>query len=406
MPAPKYNPFRPGSIVHPGMFAGRFDELEVLERALYQTQNGNANHFLIHGERGIGKSSLLMLVDHYASAGTESAILKQKFKFLTISVELEPADEYADLISKIARELHRRIEKNEAVKQKLMTLWDFVSKWEVMGVKYNRESTPPVAMLEELSDKICAIAAELGKDNCGIYIFIDEADKPVDGGGLGELVKVFTERLSKRGATNVGLGIIGISNVIEKMKKSHESSVRILTPVFLRPLNEIDRKRVVHRGLEEANRKNNIATTITDGALDSISKYSEGYPYFIQQYAYSSFEHDKDNVIDENDVKEALTKENGALQLLGQRYFENMYSDEIRSDDYRTVLQVLAKHMPHEVTRKQLIDESKLKTHTVRNAISALKKKGLITPASGRDGVFKLPSMSFAAWIQAFKVSS
>jgi Cdc6-like AAA superfamily ATPase len=55
----RYNPFRPGSIVSPGMFSGRYEELEGTEHALFQTKNGNPHHFLIEGERGIGKSSLL-----------------------------------------------------------------------------------------------------------------------------------------------------------------------------------------------------------------------------------------------------------------------------------------------------------------------------------------------------------
>jgi len=406
MAKPKYNPFKPGSIVHPGMFAGRIEELTTLEKALFQTANGNPSHFLIHGERGIGKSSLLMLINHIACENTPSVILEQPFNFLTVTIELEPNDNYSDLISKVARELQRKLDKNEILKKRLTALWEFITKWEVMGVKYKREITPTEAMLEELSDKFEMISKELGKEISGIYIFIDEADKPINGAGLGEFVKVFTERLAKNGTNNVAIGIIGISNVIEKMKQSHESSVRILTPIPLRPLNEKDRKRVVSRGLDEANKKNEVKTEITEKALESIARYSEGYPYFIQQYAYSSFDHDTNNIIDETDVKDALLKENGALHLLGQRYFENMYTDEIRSDDYRTVLQVIAKHMPEQVSRKTIIDETKLKTHTVNNALAALKKRGSVIPVSGSDGYFKLPSISFAVWIQAFKVAS
>ncbi len=58
---PRYNPFRPGSIVTPGMFSGRYNELVAMERALFQTKNGNPLNFLIHGERGIGKSSVLSI---------------------------------------------------------------------------------------------------------------------------------------------------------------------------------------------------------------------------------------------------------------------------------------------------------------------------------------------------------
>jgi Cdc6-like AAA superfamily ATPase len=117
----KYNPFKPGSIIHPGMFAGRLEEIRVLESALFQTANGNPTHFLIHGERGIGKSSLLLLIDGIASRGDESVMLKERFSFITINVELEPNDAYHQLITKVARELQRELDRSDALKKRLRT---------------------------------------------------------------------------------------------------------------------------------------------------------------------------------------------------------------------------------------------------------------------------------------------
>lgn len=55
----KYNTFRPNNIITPGMFVGRLEEINAIERCLFQAKNGNPQHFLVQGERGIGKSSLL-----------------------------------------------------------------------------------------------------------------------------------------------------------------------------------------------------------------------------------------------------------------------------------------------------------------------------------------------------------
>jgi len=400
----KYNPFKPGLIIHPGMFAGRLAELEFLEKSLFQTESGNPTHFLIHGERGIGKSSLLMVANAVAR-GLIKSINDQQFAFTCVNVELEPKDAYRDIVSKIARELQRELDRSQTLQKSLKNIWDFVTNWEVMGVKYNRESTPTEAMVEELADKLAAIGEKLAEERRGLYIFIDEADKPPKEAGLGELIKVLTERLTKRGAVNAGIGVIGISSVIKKMRDSHESSVRILTPVLLSPLLPEERKDVVRRGLDEAETKNGFKTAITDEALQMIATASEGYPHFIQQYAYSSFDQDTDDNIDADDVRNGLLKENGALDLLGMRYFENMYTEEIRSDEYRMVLQVIAKHSPDWTTKKQLATESKLKPHTLNNAIAALKKRNIIVPRKGHIGQYGLPSRSFAAWILAFKIA-
>ena len=63
----KINPFKPNSPVPTAMFAGRYDEIVTLEKGLFHTKNGHSSNFLITGERGIGKSSLMMLLKHLAS---------------------------------------------------------------------------------------------------------------------------------------------------------------------------------------------------------------------------------------------------------------------------------------------------------------------------------------------------
>jgi len=68
----KYNPFQPNTMVAPGMFVGRLEEIDAIEQSLFQAKNGNPQHFLIEGERGIGKSSLLLLISGYAEGVVES----------------------------------------------------------------------------------------------------------------------------------------------------------------------------------------------------------------------------------------------------------------------------------------------------------------------------------------------
>ena len=59
MPA-KFNPFQPNKMVVPGMFTGRIEEMHTIEQCLFQAKHGNPQHFLVEGERGIGKSSVVV----------------------------------------------------------------------------------------------------------------------------------------------------------------------------------------------------------------------------------------------------------------------------------------------------------------------------------------------------------
>src|SRR6266498_834282 len=100
MPKMKFNPFRPNGIVPPGAFAGRYDELKCLERVLHQTKHGNAEHFLITGERGIGKSSLLFYMQCIAD-GSITTMENQRFNFLVLGVQLDDETTYASIVTKV-----------------------------------------------------------------------------------------------------------------------------------------------------------------------------------------------------------------------------------------------------------------------------------------------------------------
>jgi len=78
--------------------------------------------------------------------------------------------------------------------------------------------------------------AQLGSNVDGILILIDEADKPSAGSNLGEFVKLFTERLTKRGCNHVFLGLAGLSELLPKLRQSHESSLRIFEMLTLESL--------------------------------------------------------------------------------------------------------------------------------------------------------------------------
>lgn len=401
---PRYNPFRPGNIVTPGMFSGRGSEIMLMDQALFQAKNGNPSHFLIHGERGIGKSSLLFY-QQIVARGEIDSVEGEKFRFLTVNVELEPSNTYLDIIEKIGSELRREIAKRQPSTELAKAAWDFLKRWEVMGVRYGeREQVPkPNEMLNELTSTVDETLARFGSEVDGILILIDEADKPPSTSNLGEFVKVFTEKLSKRGCNRVALGLAGISDVLDRLRQSHESSVRIFQILSLEPLLAAERIDVIDKGLTEAREKNGYEVTITPEAKDAISELSEGYPHFLQQFAYCSFNEDTNNEIDIADVNAgALHDERGAIQQLGLKYFQDLYFAQINSDEYRDVLRAMAENLDGWTSKATIRKAIHIEEPTLNNAIRALKNRHIIIPKPGAPGVYRLPTKSFAVWITAF----
>jgi len=216
--------------------------------------------------------------------------------------------------------------------------------------------------------------ASLGEAFDGVLILIDEADKPSDNANLGEFVKVFTERLTKRGCGKVALGLAGLSGVIEILRASHESSPRVFEILTLNPLKPGEIVEVIRKGLVEAKEKNGFEITVTEAAERLISEFSEGYPHFIQQFAHSAFDANTDNVIDHKDVLSGAVRENGAFQQLGLKYYQELYFDQIGSDEYRDVLRVMSDHLDEWVSKEDIRKAITIKESTLNNAIAALKK--------------------------------
>src|SRR5260370_23357562 len=206
----KFNPFRPNEIVHPGMFAGRYDEMVALEKALFQTKNGNPTHFLIDGERGIGKSSLLFNLEGVSKGEFRPFEDPLMLNFMTVSVCLDAAHTYSDIVRCIGAELRREVAEREQLREFAKGAWEFLSKWEIGGIRFRddkQEESKETELVEELTFAIASSVGGLKEQIDGVLILVDEADKPAASANLGSLVKLLTERLRIRGCDRVCTGL-------------------------------------------------------------------------------------------------------------------------------------------------------------------------------------------------------
>jgi len=400
----KYNPFRPDKIMPPGMFAGRLDEINYINGCLRQGRFGNPKHFMLIGERGIGKSSLILLTKFLAEGNIHLTDQKNDYKYLVISVALRREDSFLNIIARISRQLKKECDqRHDAFGNLVFKALEIVSRFEAAGVKYNHA---PRAVEEEafasLQDDIELALLKAGDTIDGVLILIDEADAPPAEAGLGLLCKLLTEELAKRQMDRVCIGLAGLPQLPQKVLESHESALRLFHIMTLRPLEPAERTMVLDIGLQEANRHNPIPTSISPDAASAIAEYSEGYPHFLQEFAYCAFEEDSDGTIDRSDFIQSLLSENGAFDQLGAKYFDRPYNTP-SSDDYRRVLHAMSEVMDDWSSRAELIERTGLKGGTVDNALRALKKQDIIVQDEARAGQYRLPTRSFAAWINIRK---
>ena len=133
----RYNPFRPNSIATEDLFQGRYEEMVVIEKSLFQTKNRNPQHFHITGERGLGKSSLFLKVEQQAK-GKQTIDAGIKVNFLVLNIELDSSQTFFEIIRSIAADLKKSIAEREKLKSLPKSVWDFLSSWEIQGVRYHK----------------------------------------------------------------------------------------------------------------------------------------------------------------------------------------------------------------------------------------------------------------------------
>lgn len=407
----KVNPFRPNSPINPAMFVGRVSEIERLEQALVQTRAGEPAHFMITGERGIGKTSLLLYLKALAQGKIQFNSVT--FNFLVLDLDVEPNSTQLGLISRIKMRLENQLGKSERARTFLKESWAFLQRLHIMdfGIAPEQKNSSEEVLLDEFAltlaqvcERTCNPDSEptFSARHDGILLIIDEADNCPSQLHLGSFFKLLTERLQRHYCNRILVCLAGMPDLRDKLYVSHPSSLRIFEDLQLGGLTKQEVLDVIDICLKRANKDNQDKVWITDEARKMLVSFSEGYPHFIQQFGYSAFAYDTDGKIDNVDVLQSAFGIRGALDLIGDRYYRDDFYNKIQQDGYRQVLRIMAEDLDGWVTRTKIKSKFKGKEATLNNALKALRDRHIILPKQGEKGVYRLQHKGFALWIKLF----
>ena len=131
--ASRINPFTPHEPTRPGSFIGRRKEIEELEAALSHTQRGRLRHFLITGDRGVGKTSFLDFIRQAARSHDQERTTQ--FNFIVVDLVIDRNTTKLSLIKRIERALNYELARTEPAREFLKQAWGFVRRIEAAGVR-------------------------------------------------------------------------------------------------------------------------------------------------------------------------------------------------------------------------------------------------------------------------------
>jgi len=308
---PFLNPFAPGAGSRPPELAGRDPILEQARISCRRSLTGRHVRFqMLLGLRGTGKTVLL---NEIQKIGREEGLLTSK-------IEAPEGTSLAELLVPEMRKVLRSLSGSEKAKdlalRGLRALRGFASilKINLGGVQVEVEPEPGVADsgqlefdLPDLFDAIGEAAQAAGK---GWLILIDEVQYLAQA-DLSALI-VSLHQVSQNGHPIVFVGA-GLPQVAKLAGDAKSYAERLFAYPPIGPLDEDAAALAVERPIKEE------GAAISEDALADIVERTQGYPFFLQEWAAKAWDHAEGPEIDLKEVQESHAE---AIGTLDQGFFK------------------------------------------------------------------------------------
>lgn len=285
---PVANPYAPGAGTPPPALVGRDHIIATADVSLRRLSIGRASqHLLLTGLRGVGKTVLL---------GKLSAVAEH-VGFRVVRVEAVGGDDTIRSLLRQARRIVDDLEGGAAARRALRSIDSVSLTVGGTGVRLDRrERSTGVADREALADVVIDLAAVAAEHDLGIMLAVDEAQM------LGEhdLRRVLSgvHRCGQDGLPLFCL-LAGLPNLVGDVAKAATYAERMFTVADLGPLTPAQ---VEHAVVEPAAE---IGVTWAPDATEAIVDHSDGFPFFVQTWAYHTWNAALDEPISAADVRRA-----------------------------------------------------------------------------------------------------
>ena len=377
---PLNNPFSPGAGNQPPELAGRADLLRAVEILLARVKAGRSEQSMfIVGLRGVGKTVLLNRVREMAQAQGYQALLIEAHESKSLPLLLLPP------LRQTLFALDRMHNVSQKVKRGLRVLRSFIGavKLKVGDAEFGLDIDPETGSADsgdleaDLAELFVSVAEAAADRATGIAVIIDELQymSEIE---MSALIMAI-HKVSQRGLPLVLIGA-GLPQLVGLAGRSKSYAERLFTYPEVGALS-----------LEDASLalQGPVATqgvAFTQEALAEVFRVTQGYPYFLQEWGYQSWNMAQTSPID---LPLILETNRASTARLDQSFFRVRF-DRLtpREKDY---LSALASLGIGNQRSGDVAESLGVKVQTIAPLRSSLIKKGMIySPAHG-DTAFTVP---------------
>jgi hypothetical protein len=377
---PLSNPFSPGAGNQPPELAGRAQLLSDVEILLARIRAGRAQQsMLIVGLRGVGKTVLLNRVREMAVAQGYQTVFIEAPENKPLPLLLIPA------LRQILFALDRMQNASQKVKRGLRVLRSFIGSIKVkmgeaefgLDIEPERGTADSGDLEADLAELFVAVAEAAADRRSAVAVIVDELQYLSETEMSALIMAV--HRVSQRGLPLVLIGA-GLPQLVGLAGKSKSYAERLFTYPEIGPLSPEDAARALQEPVASQ------GVSYTTEALAEVYRVTQGYPYFLQEWGYQSWNLAPQSPID-LDVIHQTTR--ASTQRLDQGFFRVRF-DRLtpREKDY---LRALAELGPGNQRSGDVADQLGVKVQSIAPLRSSLIRKGMIySPAHG-DTAFTVP---------------
>lgn len=390
-----HNPYVPGAGVQPPELTGRDNFLQSADITIQRALRGHApKSFVAVGLRGVGKTVLLNRV---RSIATESGC---HVAMVEAHEDKKLPELLAPYIRKILLELDKIGALNEKVKTALRVFRSFIGSFTVTyeGVEVSLGVDPQTGTADsgdleiDLPEMFIALG-EAAKSRGKVVVIILDEIQYLSEQEMSAVVMAM-HKVSQDSLPVVLMGA-GLPLLIGKMGESKSYAERLFSFPEIGALNYHDACKAL---VEPARRE---GADFEEDALAAIFNLTEGYPYFIQEWAYVCWNYSEGPIIKHTDIEHATPS---VISRLDESFFRVRF-DRL-SPREKQFLRAMAELGPGPHRSGDIADILGV-THTKLGPCRAnLISKGMIfSPAYG-DTAFTVPLfdqymrrvMPFARW--------
>ncbi len=377
---PIKNPFSPGAGAPPPELVGREEVLEQARILLGRVkQKRPEKSILLTGLRGVGKTVLLNEMEHIALADGYRTILVEAHENKTLGVLLAPH------LRRLLYELDRLAGAGDKVRRGLAVLKSFIGaiKVKIEDIELGLDIDPEKGAADsgdleiDLPSLFTAVAEAAEERGSCVAILIDEIQY-IKKKELSALIMAM-HRMQQRQLPLVLLGA-GLPILPGLAGESKSYAERLFNFPDIGALSETD----AIKALQDPVKKYEI--DFEPAALQEIFLLTQGYPYFLQEWGYQTWNHAESSPIDLKVVRKASET---VVHRLDENFFRVRFARLTPGE--KRFLRAMAHLGPGPHRTSDIADLLNVKIHSMGPSRANLIKKGMIYSPSHGNMAFTVP---------------